>query len=74
MNEPVRRLFFALWPDHNHAVVSVADSRNGERLVLVTDFSEADRDALQTHIQKNAGSETIVPMHIMVVKEIPVLG
>ena len=65
---------FALWPDHNHAVVSIADIRKGEQLVLVTDFSEADRNALQAHIQKNGGSELMIPKNIMVVNEIPVLG
>ena len=64
----------ALWPDHNHVVVSIADSRKGEQLVLVTDFGGAERDALQAHIQKNGGSELMIPRNIRVVNEIPVLG
>ncbi len=64
----------ALWPDHNHAVVSIDDSRKGEQLVLVTDFGGADRDALQAHIQKHGGSELTIPRNIRVVNEIPVLG
>ena len=64
----------ALWPEHNHAVVSIADPRKGEQLVLVTDFGAAERGALQAHIQKNGGSELMIPKTIRVVKEIPLLG
>jgi acyl-[acyl-carrier-protein]-phospholipid O-acyltransferase/long-chain-fatty-acid--[acyl-carrier-protein] ligase len=64
----------ALWPDHNHAVVSIADSRRGERLVLVTEFGDADRDTLLVHIQENGGSELMVPKTIMRVDRIPVMG
>ena len=35
-----------LWPGHGHAAVTVPDARKGERLVLVTDYPEAGREAL----------------------------
>jgi acyl-[acyl-carrier-protein]-phospholipid O-acyltransferase/long-chain-fatty-acid--[acyl-carrier-protein] ligase len=64
----------ALWSDHNHAVVSVSDSRRGEQLVLVTEFRDADRDTLLAHIRENGGSELMVPKKIMRVDRIPVSG
>ncbi|MFQ5985475.1 MAG: AMP-binding protein [Alphaproteobacteria bacterium] len=64
----------ALWPDHNHAVVSIADSRKGEQLVLVTEFGGAERNALLAHVQEMGGSELMVPKKVMMVGQIPVLG
>ena len=63
-----------LWPGFNHAVISVADARKGEQLVLVTDYREADREAIQAHIKKDGGTELMIPRTIMVVDAIPVLG
>lgn len=70
----VEKHVFTLWPDHNHAVISVPDSRKGEQLVLVTEFRHADRNALQTHIQEAGGSELMVPKKIMTLDRVPVLA
>ena len=64
----------ALWPDANHAVVSVADARKGEQLVLVTETQEAERAALQAHIQEHGGSELTIPRTIVTVDRLPLLG
>ena len=39
----------ALWSEYQHAVVAVADERKGERLVLVSDNPEANRETLLAH-------------------------
>ncbi len=64
----------ALWPEHNHAVVAVEDSRKGEQLVLVTENPAAERGALQAHIQAGGGSELMIPRHVVPVESIPLLG
>ena len=38
----VEGIAVAVWPDQRHAVVSIPDSRKGERLVLVTDNAAAE--------------------------------
>ena len=43
----VEMLVKSLWPEANHAAVSVPDKRRGERIVLVTTADEADPDALR---------------------------
>lgn len=62
-----------LWPDSNHVVVALPDPRKGEQIVLVTDKSDADRDLLLAHAQKQGFPELWVPKAILV-SGIPVLG
>ena len=64
----------ALWPDGTHAVVNLPDARKGERLVLVTDYADAERDALVAHARGNGIAELSVPRAIVKVSKLPVLG
>ena len=64
----------ALWPEHGHAVVAVADARKGEQLVLITENAAAERGALQAHVQANGGSELTIPRAILTVEHLPLLG
>jgi len=64
----------AIWPDHNHAVVSIPDARKGEQLVLVTDNPEADRQSLLDHAKKDGIPELMVPKDIRTVATVPLLG
>ncbi len=63
-----------LWPEENHAVVSVPDKRKGERVVLVTTAQGAKRETLAEANKKSGYSELWVPNVIINVQEIPVLG
>ncbi|WP_230532481.1 AMP-binding protein [Microvirga roseola] len=62
-----------LWPDSNHVVVALPDSRKGEQIVLITDKPDADRDALLDHAREQGFPELWVPRSILV-SSIPVLG
>ncbi|MBS0360608.1 MAG: AMP-binding protein [Proteobacteria bacterium] len=64
----------AVWPDARHAVVSMPDPKKGERLILVTDWREADAGPLINHAQSIGAPEIAVPRKIIKVQEIPVLG
>ena len=64
----------AVWPGHMHAVVSVADARRGEQLVLVTSKPDADRDELLSYAKDQGIAELMIPKTIHAVDEIPVLG
>ncbi len=63
-----------LWPEFTHAVVNLPDPRKGERLVLVTDFQDARRDALMAYARANGIAELSIPRSIVVVTAMPVLG
>ena len=63
-----------LWPEDNHAVVSVPDKRKGERVVLVTTAEEATRDSLADASRKSGFTELYVPNSIVHVPQVPVLG
>ncbi|MFN4297945.1 MAG: AMP-binding protein [Brevundimonas sp.] len=64
----------AVWPEGRHAVVSIPDSRKGERLVLVTDRSDAEVAPLAEWARTNGAPELAVPKRIVKVGELPVLG
>lgn len=64
----------AVWPDGRHAVIAMPDKKKGERLVLVTDRSDADVAPLVAHAQTVGAPELAVPRRILKVPEVPVLG
>ena len=70
----VEMLVKSLWPEDNHAAVSVPDKRRGERIVLVTTADEADPEALRRYGKEHGAAEIMVPDGIVKVKEIPLLG
>ena len=64
----------AVWPDQRHAVVSIPDTRKGEKLVLLTDHAAAEVAPLAEWARSNGAPELIVPKKIVKVAEVPVLG
>ena len=64
----------AVWPEGRHAVVSIPDSKKGERLVLVTDRTDAEVASLAAWARSNGAPELAVPKKILRVAEVPVLG
>lgn len=63
-----------LWPEHQHAVVSIPDDRKGEALVLVTDNPDATRDDLMKDAQAKGMAELMVPKSIHIADAVPLLG
>jgi acyl-[acyl-carrier-protein]-phospholipid O-acyltransferase/long-chain-fatty-acid--[acyl-carrier-protein] ligase len=70
----VEGLVSAVWPEHRHAVVAIADSRKGEKLVLMTDRPNAQSSDLSTWAKDHGAPELAVPKKVIVVAELPVLG
>jgi acyl-[acyl-carrier-protein]-phospholipid O-acyltransferase / long-chain-fatty-acid--[acyl-carrier-protein] ligase len=64
----------ALWPDHYHAAIAVADGRRGESIVLVTTNEEATRSAFLAWARDHGVAELAAPRRIVSVPEIPILG
>jgi acyl-[acyl-carrier-protein]-phospholipid O-acyltransferase/long-chain-fatty-acid--[acyl-carrier-protein] ligase len=70
----VEEVATAAWPARLHAAVSVADSRKGEAIVLVTEQPDADRRSFLAQAQKLGVSELHVPRRFVVTAQMPVLG
>ncbi len=70
----VEGLVAAVYPEARHAVVAVADSKKGEKLVLVTDRGDADVTRLAEWAREHGAPELAIPKKIMRVGELPVLG
>jgi len=64
----------AVWPGAEHAVVTRADPRKGEQLVLFTTLKTAKAAELQAWARANGVAELAVPRDIRVVDALPVLG
>jgi acyl-[acyl-carrier-protein]-phospholipid O-acyltransferase/long-chain-fatty-acid--[acyl-carrier-protein] ligase len=63
-----------LWPGHLHAAVNLADERKGERILLVTQYHEAQRTDFVRAVQEQGFSEFHAPREILYTKELPLLG
>jgi len=70
----VEGLAAAVWPEGRHAVVAIADSRKGEKLVLVTDRQDAESGRLSDWAREHGAPDLAVPKKIIKVAELPVLG
>jgi len=70
----VEALAGELWPDAPSAVATQSDPRRGERLVLVTEATGANRTALQAHARQKGVSDLVVPAEVMIVDKLPLLG
>lgn len=55
-------------------VVAIPDKRKGERLVLVTTDSSADRARFQAAARARGATELMVPAEVLHVERVPVLG
>ncbi|UTC24258.1 MFS transporter [Candidatus Comchoanobacter bicostacola] len=62
------------WPDQRHGVISIQDTRRGEKLVLVTEKQDANRSELAKKLKENGVSPLAVPSQIETIKQIPLLG
>lgn len=64
----------ALWPNINHAVVSIPDPRKGEILVLITENTAAEPEMLTEPFRRAGLSELSIPRRLIKVKQVPLLG
>ncbi len=70
----VEGLVQSVWPEARHAVIAIADSRKGEKLVLVTERSDAEVSKIAEWAREHGAPELAVPKKIVKVRELPVLG
>ncbi|MBL8550420.1 MAG: AMP-binding protein [Hyphomonadaceae bacterium] len=63
-----------VWPEHNHAAVSIPDARKGEKIILFSDYANAEPGPLIEWAHKQGAPEIAVPKKIVKLSEIPVLG
>ncbi len=70
----VEELAAKIWPTSQHAVVALPDAKKGEKIVLVTNQENADRQTLLKGARDFQYGDFFVPASVEIVKEIPVLG
>jgi acyl-[acyl-carrier-protein]-phospholipid O-acyltransferase / long-chain-fatty-acid--[acyl-carrier-protein] ligase len=67
-------LVASLWPDAQHAVISLPDARKGEALLLVTTRAGADARDIVAFARERGVPEIMVPRSVLVVASVPLLG
>jgi acyl-[acyl-carrier-protein]-phospholipid O-acyltransferase/long-chain-fatty-acid--[acyl-carrier-protein] ligase len=70
----IEELATALWPGYHHAALSFPDPAKGERIVLISDYPQADRTRYLQNAQQQGYSELHTPKHIRVLKALPLLA
>jgi acyl-[acyl-carrier-protein]-phospholipid O-acyltransferase/long-chain-fatty-acid--[acyl-carrier-protein] ligase len=70
----VEALAAELWPDAMSGVATVPDARRGERLVLVTNKTDARRSDFVAFARARGASEMMVPAQVLVLDKLPLLG
>ncbi|BBA33787.1 acyl-(acyl-carrier-protein)--phospholipid O-acyltransferase [Methylocaldum marinum] len=70
----VEELAARIWPGQRHAALALSDARKGEKIVLATEFKNADRAELVARAQLEGLGELHLPKDIRVFKELPLLA
>ncbi len=63
-----------LWQGYNHAVIQIPDEKKGEAIILITDYTKAQRMDIVEYAKNNGISELSVPKIIHVANTIPLLA
>ncbi len=70
----VEALASELWPTAQSAVVALPDPRKGERLLLLTSKSDADRETIMRHAKAKHASDMMIPSEVIVIDKLPLLA
>jgi len=65
---------YLLWPEHQHAIVSMPDQRKGEQIILVTNHINATQKQLTEHFKSRGVADIALPRKIIIQTKMPVLG
>lgn len=63
-----------LWPEYQHAVISMPNAKKGEEIVLMTTYSNATRENLILFAKENKLGEITVPKRIIFIEKMPLLS
>ncbi len=70
----VEAMVQAIYPEAQHAVVSIPDARKGEQLIFVTTHKGTNKKDLSAYASQNGITELAVPKSILEIDKMPVLG
>jgi len=70
----VENLIEELWPNCFHGIISVADAKKGEQLILATTNQDGTRSDISNYIKERGYSDLSLPKKIIYFKKLPLLG
>lgn len=57
----IENIIYDLWPDKQHAILNIPDTKKGEQIVLITDYKLATRNKIIRAFQEKGFSELSIP-------------
>lgn len=63
-----------IWPENLHVALSINDPKKGEQIVLISNYPDVNRNALQEWFKNNGISELALPKRVIHIADIPILG
>ncbi|MCH4092323.1 MFS transporter [Acetobacter sp.] len=70
----VEDLAMRAWPEALSVAVSIPDPRKGERIILLTEQSDAGRSAFVNVARESGAADIMIPAEIRIVRKLPLLG
>ena len=70
----VEELAMQTWPGFNHVAVNLPDEKKGEKIILVTNYRNANRRQMQETARRLYYSELCIPRNTLFAEELPLLG
>jgi acyl-[acyl-carrier-protein]-phospholipid O-acyltransferase/long-chain-fatty-acid--[acyl-carrier-protein] ligase len=64
----------ALWPDNQHAAITIPDDKKGEQIIVITDRANADRADIMHYMKAQNLPDISIPRTIKIVEKLPLLG
>ena len=62
------------WPGYSHAAIALADSRKGEQIILISEYSDCGRSDLVRAAKELGIPELCIPKRVIYHETIPLLG
>ena len=70
----VEELAMQTWPGFNHVAVNLPDEKKGEKIILVTNYRNANRRQMQETARRLYYSELCIQRNTLFAEELPLLG
>lgn len=64
----------AVWPDNEHVALILPDPKKGEKIIVLSDARDANRQDILSWAQQHGVPELAVPKSVVITDEIPLLG
>ena len=70
----VESIIALIWPNYNHAIITLYNNKKGEIIILATTYKDANQPEMSKYLVENSYPLIYMPKKIHIIDEIPLLG